>query len=133
MKAAVIGLFGGALLVLVLGPHADMGWAQTPAADALSQQRPQPVIDGGSAAAVTAASSDGGLIAMSMGLRDDRQQLTIIDPVKQVVCVYHVDGLDGKIALRSVRRIHWDMEIVDFNGVAPSPREISTQLQQVNR
>ena len=30
----------------------------------------------------------------------------------------------------SVRNIHWDLQMMEFNGVNPLPREIRLQLEQ---
>ncbi len=72
----------------------------------------------------------GGLIAMSSQTGDRRQQLMVVDPELRVVGVYHVDEATGEIVLKSVRNIHWDLQMVEFNGSSPSPREIRTQLEQ---
>ena len=42
--------------------------------------------------------------------------------------VYQIDLTSGKITLRSVRQIQWDLQITDFNGSYPSPREIQSLL-----
>ena len=76
------------------------------------------------------AAASSGLIALSSSLGDHRQQLTVVDPELKVLGVYHVDGMTGEIVLKSVRNIHWDLQMMEFNGTAPTPREIRTQLEQ---
>jgi hypothetical protein len=44
--------------------------------------------------------------------------------------VYHIDRQTGEIALRSVRNVAWDLQMEEFNGVSPSPREIRSLLEQ---
>jgi hypothetical protein len=45
--------------------------------------------------------------------------------------VYQVDPRSGAIALKSVRNIHWDLQMDEFNsGGNPSPKEIRSLLEQ---
>ncbi|HVW36348.1 MAG TPA: hypothetical protein VHB99_03545, partial [Pirellulales bacterium] len=60
---------------------------------------------------------------------ESQQQLTLIDPKLRVISVYHVDG-DGKIALKSVRRIEWDLKVDNLNNVAPLPQEVRSMVVQ---
>jgi hypothetical protein len=69
------------------------------------------------------------LIALPTPSGDKTQMLTVIDPRQQVLGVYQVDLASGKITLLSVRNIHWDLQMMDFNGVNPRPREIQLQLE----
>jgi hypothetical protein len=64
------------------------------------------------------------LIALSFDTGDGRQQVTVIDPRTRVMAVYHVDRASGALALKSVRNVHWDLQIEDFNSTSPTPREI---------
>jgi|SRR5690606_15285519 len=59
---------------------------------------------------------------------DKYQQLLVIDPRLRVASVYHVETATGVIALRSVRQIHWDLQLAEYNGVNPLPREIRLML-----
>lgn len=76
-----------------------------------------------------AAAANQDLIAVSAVVGDRLQQVTVIDPKQRVMSVYHIDLVSGKIALRSVRNIHWDLQMTDFNGDAPLPREIQALLE----
>jgi hypothetical protein len=67
---------------------------------------------------------DSELIALPLQVSETLQQLTIIDPRSRVVSVYHVDLRNGGITLKSVRNIQWDLQMDEFNGVSPLPREI---------
>jgi hypothetical protein len=72
----------------------------------------------------------GDLIAIPSGPGGGSQMLTVIDPRQRVMSVYQIDGHSGQIQLKSVRNIHWDLQMTDFNGVSPLPREIRQQLEQ---
>ena len=71
-----------------------------------------------------------GLITYSTPLGDARQQLTVIDPQLHVLSIYHIESTTGEIALKSVRNIHWDLQMSEFNGKSPLPREIRSMLDQ---
>jgi hypothetical protein len=75
------------------------------------------------------ADASNNLIALPGPATDKGQLLTLIDPRLQVVCVYHIDQT-GKIALRSVRRIQWDLQMTYFNNEGPLPQEIQSLLEQ---
>ena len=69
------------------------------------------------------------LITLSTSVGDRHQQLTVIDPRTRVLSVYHVELATGIVSLKSVRNIHWDLQMVEFNGVNPLPREIRALLE----
>ena len=71
-----------------------------------------------------------GLVVHTATAGDGGQHMIIVDPETRVMAVYHVDGSNGKVALRSVRKLQWDLLIEEFNGGAPAPREIRTLLNQ---
>ncbi len=72
----------------------------------------------------------GSLIALSHTAAGNRQQVTVIDTVKRVMTVYHIEPEEGTIELKSVRKIEWDMEMVQFNGTTPLPADIRKLLEQ---
>lgn len=115
MKRIILGLLIGVGLVTaaVAQQHGD------PLAKALAPSRP--------AAAVT---NGEGMIVVPSSLGDRTQIITVIDPAQQVMCVYHIDLSTGKIALKSVRKIAWDLQITDFNNENPLPQEIRSRLEQ---
>lgn len=71
----------------------------------------------------------GELLALSMDV-EGRQQVTVVDPRRQVMAVYHIDRNTGSITLRSVRNVQWDMVMEDFNSGSPTPREIRSIADQ---
>ncbi|MGA2064622.1 MAG: hypothetical protein ABSG86_06625 [Thermoguttaceae bacterium] len=112
MRRAILGVLAGAGLMAV--------------ALAVSGQRDEVLAQ----RAVNPVAGCGDLIAIPTPLGDKGQLLTVIDPRQQVVSVYQVDLPSGKISLRSVRNIHWDLMMTDFNGERPLPQEIRLQLDQ---
>jgi hypothetical protein len=58
------------------------------------------------------------------------QLVTVIDPRQRVMAVYQVDRTTGQIALKSVRNITWDMQMVEFNSGDPLPQDIRSGLQR---
>ena len=70
------------------------------------------------------------LIVVPTALGDKVQMLTVVDPRQRVLSVYHIDMATGKIALKSVRNIQWDLQINDLNNENPLPQEIRSLLEQ---
>ena len=56
-------------------------------------------------------------MAFSSELGNGPAQVTLIDVKSRVMCVYHVDRATGQIELKSVRNVHWDLLMEEFNGV----------------
>jgi hypothetical protein len=102
--------FAGCLAFLALASVYPQAQAQRPVSQA---DRGQP----------------GELLALSMDV-EGRQQVTVVDPRRQVLAVYHIDRNTGAIALRSVRNVQWDLVMEDFNSGAPTPREIRSIADQ---
>jgi len=72
----------------------------------------------------------GSLVVHASKTEDGGQLMIMVDPETRVMAVYHVDGNTGKVSLKSVRNLQWDLLIEEFNGGTPSPREIRTLLNQ---
>ncbi|MDO4582722.1 MAG: hypothetical protein Q4D62_01335 [Planctomycetia bacterium] len=80
--------------------------------------------------------SQNGMIAFSETVtRSDGkfQQITLIDPVKRSLCVYHVNLMTGQIELRSARDIQWDLQLVYLNSKKPLPNEVQAVIQSSKR
>jgi hypothetical protein len=56
--------------------------------------------------------------------------LTVVDPRQRALSVYHIDLLTGKITLKSVRNIQWDLQVTDLNNEPPRPLEIQSMLEK---
>ena len=110
MKTTLFGVVAGAMIAAVVG-------SLTGHESAVFAQRPS-VYD-----------PTGQLIALPTQVDNNRQQITVIDPIKRVICVYHIDLPSGGITLKSVRNIAGDLQIDDFNGTSPLPREVRAQLE----
>ncbi|MEA1951770.1 MAG: hypothetical protein U9N87_10325 [Planctomycetota bacterium] len=114
MKTILLGALAGALVVatgLIALPQNGEAQIRNTA-----MQRPAGLNDG--------------LIALSETVDGRYQQVTVIDPLSHSMCVYHIDLTSGEIALRSVRKIHWDLQMTDFNGTKPLAGEVKTLSQQ---
>jgi hypothetical protein len=72
----------------------------------------------------------GSLIALTHTAAGNRQQVTVIDPVKRTMAVYHIEPEEGTIELMSERKIQWDLEMIQFNGTSPLPADIRKLLEQ---
>ena len=78
--------------------------------------------------AVPGPMSGGGLITHATAMGEHKQQMTVIDPDTRTMAVYHIT--DGEITLKSVRNIHYDMQMIVLNGTKPLPQEIRSLVEQ---
>ena len=78
------------------------------------------------------ASAADQLIALPFEAADGKQQVTIVDPRTRVIAVYQVDKVSGSLALRSVRNVHWDLLMEEYNTShgSPTPRDIRALAEQ---
>lgn len=74
-------------------------------------------------------SADGELRIVSWEANNS-QHLAVIDARSRVLGIYEVNRSSGAITLRSVRNIHWDLQMEEFNSTNPSPREIRAILER---
>ncbi|MBC8355792.1 MAG: hypothetical protein H8E66_27770 [Planctomycetes bacterium] len=77
-----------------------------------------------------AARPQGELIALNSEVEEGRQQVVVIDPKSRVMSVYHIEHATGVISLKSVRNIHADLLLDEFNTESPLPKEIRAILDQ---
>jgi len=114
MKTTVLGALAGAGLVMALvGVLSDRG--------EVFAQRPATQWSNGVGAE---------LIVVSETAEQGYQQLPVIDPNLQAMSVYHIDMSDGRITLRSVRNLHWDLQMLEHNAVSPLPRDLQALIQR---
>jgi hypothetical protein len=114
MKKVGLGLLiGVGLMVAALG-----GFGQN--ADVFAQ-RMQPGI---------APSGNGDLLVVPIPTADKGQLLAVVEPRQHVMSVYRIDAVTGKIALKSSRNLHYDLQMSDFNNEPPLPQEIRTLIEQ---
>jgi hypothetical protein len=116
MKKAGLGLLIGVVLMVAalngFGQRSDV-FAQRP------QSAPAP-----------AGSGDLTVVPIPSGDKGQGQLLAVIEPRQQVMSVYRIDVNTGKIALRSVRNLRWDLQMTNYNNEAPLPQEIQSLLEQ---
>jgi hypothetical protein len=115
MKRAVLGALLGVGLMMV--------------AVAVAQQREMPGGRAVSALPAPAAAVGSEMIVVPTSLGDRGQMLTLVDPRQHAIGVYHID-LAGKITLKSVRNIQWDLQITAMNTDSPLPLEVRSGLEQ---
>jgi len=120
MRRAVLGTLLGAVVII----------AAMTVSEPEHKARAEGPVPGDLAEAVAPlAASAGELIALTTPGDDKASLLTVIDVRRQVVSVYGIERATGKISLLSVRRIQWDLEMNEFNGEHPLPREIRALMQ----
>ena len=118
MKRAVLGTLAGVGLLMVavaVAQQHDESFAQRTTLPATMP------------AATASAVAGSELIVAPMG---DKGLLTVIDPRQRAIAVYRIDSVTGRIALKSVRNIQWDLQIMDFNNENPVPQQIRSSLEQ---
>jgi nitrogen fixation protein len=113
MKRAILGTLVGIGLVM--------------AAAAVAEPRGEYLAQRATPAATALAGSELVVVSATLG---EKQMLTVVDPRQRVVSVYHIDMATGKISLKSVRNIQWDLQINDLNNESPLPQQIQLLLQQ---
>lgn len=113
--AALIGLVATSMLPEIAGGQGPRGSVYASAGSISSGSfRPEP---GGALVAHFAASAGG------------PHTVTVIDPQRQVLGVYHVDAATGAITLKSVRNLSWDLQMIQFNSESPSPQDVRGGLR----
>jgi hypothetical protein len=115
MKRAILGTLAGVGLVM--------------AAAAMAEPRGEVVPQRGTSAAPAAVAGTELIVAPTM-LGDRVQMLTVVDPRQRVMAVYHIDTATGKISLKSVRNIRWDLQIDHLNTDEPLPQQIRSMWEQ---
>jgi hypothetical protein len=113
MKAAAIGAFVGVLLsVVVAGLFSGVVPVHAQATPPAGHRF---------------ATED--LITSTTLVAENRQLVTIIDPKTRVMAVYLIEGSTGQVSLKSVRPVHWDLQLAEFNCTSPLPQEIRSLVE----
>ncbi len=76
------------------------------------------------AAASQSEAAGTGLHLVSTTLPNGLQQLCVVDAQTKAIAVYQVDPSQGKLELKSVRSIRWDLQMEEFNAHSPLPSEL---------
>lgn len=116
MRNAVVG----SVVAVALLTGLVVGWISTSKADAQRPMREGPIAH--------QQQGEQSLVALSTDVDEQRTQITIIDPQSRALVVYHIDKPTGAVTLRSVRNVNWDLQMDEFNGKNPLPREIRSLL-----
>ena len=80
--------------------------------------------------ASTVTAEKEGLIAIKLEGNAASNQIALVDPKQKVISVYGIDRTSGEIKLKSVRKVEWDLQLDEFNGKQPSPREIRSNVER---
>ena len=83
----------------------------------------------GQACQTTEAAGSDSLWVSTTPLDASRQLLLVVDPLQQVLAVYHVDTATGIVTLRSTRALAYDLQLEDFNAAEPKPGALKKMLQ----
>ncbi len=67
-------------------------------------------------------------VVSTLAIGDAGQRVIIFDKDQSTLAVYEVDMTTGRIALRSVRQVRWDMALEDFNSLPPKPAEVRAMM-----
>lgn len=129
---ALAALIGAGLVIAVATVAADPRDVYTPRPGGnygANRRSAVPVSGLGNPMPVTAHPS-GQVVALQTTVGTEHQQVTVIDPATHVMSVYHIDLATGQIALKSVRNIHWDLQLTYFDCASPLPQEIQAQLER---
>ena len=62
---------------------------------------------------------------------DAGDHVIVVDPATKVMSTYYVSRESGKMTLRSVRNLTWDLQLEDFNPTTPSPKDIRAVIQRL--
>lgn len=68
--------------------------------------------------------ADSGLQVISTMLPTGTQQLVVVDAQARTLAVYQIEPGQGKIQLKSVRALTWDLKMEQFNAQSPLPSEL---------
>jgi hypothetical protein len=75
-----------------------------------------------------AAAGNSELLVTTSLLADGRQQVVVTDTQARIMAIYEVEPTTGKVLLRSVREIRWDLQMQQFNATSPTPGEIRAMI-----
>ncbi len=128
-------LFGAGLgTLLVLGLIAGQCLSEQDGLATLPAAVQHPLVSYQSAPVAQPANQPtGNLITHVLPAEGGPQAVIVVDPSQRVMAVYHVDKTTGEIALRSVRNITWDLQMMEFNSGEPLPQDIRNLRGELQR
>jgi hypothetical protein len=116
MRRSLFGVLIGT--VLVIGVTAGQGSSE-PAGVGQGPFAPDP--------------SSSALVTHVLPAESGSQAVVVVDAGQRVMAVYHVDKTTGEIALRSVRNLTWDLQMLEFNSGEPLPQDIRDMRGELQR
>jgi hypothetical protein len=70
------------------------------------------------------------LLVLPLAAEAGAYPLVVVDSATRVMSVYHVHQGTGELSLKSVRNVHWDLQLEEFNSTVPTPREIRNLVER---
>lgn len=70
-----------------------------------------------------------GMLAVALDGNETADLVALIDTRTRVMSVYRIDRGSGEITLASVRNVSWDLQLDEFNGTKPTPRDVRSLIQ----
>ena len=61
---------------------------------------------------------------LSAMLPNGIQQIIVVDTDVKSMAAYQIDPANGRIVLKSVRKLTWDLQMEQFNAQTPLPSEL---------
>jgi len=122
MRRSLFGILLGTLLVLGLTVGQCLSEGNGLSKPPTAVQRP-----------IVPYQPNGNLILRVLPAEGGPQSIVVVDPGQRVLAVYHVDKTSGEIALRSVRNITWDLQMLEFNSGEPLPQDIRKMRGELQR
>jgi len=123
MRRSLFGVGLGTLLVFGLAVAEGLSEPPVAVQSPVATYQPAP----------TSSQPTGNLITHVLSSEGGPQTVVVVDPSQRVLAVYHVDKATGEIALRSVRNITWDLQMVEFNSGKPLPQDIRNLRGELQR
>ena len=111
MRDTFTGMVLGAGLVV----FAFVGWPAEPQAQGQTTKLTNPVGDD--------------VFVMGMPVGEAGQRVIVFDKPHYTLAVYEIDALAGRIALRSVRNVRWDLSLEHYNSLPPEPKDIRAMTE----
>ncbi len=69
-------------------------------------------------------------LVVASAIQGENQQIILVDTVARTMAVYHVPFATGKPKLASVRKVHWDLQLDQFEAELPLPRDVQNMVQR---
>ena len=81
-------------------------------------------------AQTTPARTPGNLQLVKTAAAQGGEYVIVLDQQKKVLASYLVNAQSGQITLASIRNIQWDLQLEEYNGNDPKPRDVRALLDK---